>query len=150
MIFKILGIVGGVFVVLSLFLPYVKYVTDIVDWTSGDITDALQMAGNAISGTGTFLENDVKNTPIGTKRTVGRRPGTKHTIVVDQSYKDMGNKFAKGLKVAGKAISIPGLIGDVVQSTSDIKELIEAQKRHDAVRNSVVNSRLVYKNKFNN
>ena len=30
------------------FLPYIKYATDVVDWTSGDPTDAIQIAGDGV------------------------------------------------------------------------------------------------------
>ena len=123
------------------FLPYIKYATDVVDWTSGDPTDAIQMAGDAVQVAGKGVANRFKGKNIGDKVMVGHRNhrrATKLTQAMIDDAKAFGNVVSK----AGKVVALPGFIGDIVQSYNDYKNWIEAEKNYNNVSSKVFNERV--------
>lgn len=123
------------------FIPYIKYATDVVDWTSGDPTDAIQMAGNAIQLAGNATANMYQGKSIGDVVKTGHRNhrrATKLTTAMVDDAKAFGRLFSK----VGNIVALPGLVGDVIQSHEDYKNLIEAEKNYNNVSTKVFNDRV--------
>lgn len=123
------------------FLPYIKYATDAIDWTSGDLTDVVQMAGNAVSLTGNRVANMYQGKSIGDVVKIGHRNhlrATKLTPAMVDDAKAFGRLFSK----MGNIIALPGLVGDVIQSYRDYKNLIETEKNYNNVSTKVFNERV--------
>lgn len=123
------------------FLPYIKYATDVVDWTSGDPTDAIQMAGNAIQLAGNRTANIYQGKSIGDIVKIGHRNhlrATKLTPAMVDDVKAFGRLFSK----MGNIVAFPGLVGDVIQSYRDYENLIEAEKNYNNASTKVFNERV--------
>lgn len=123
------------------FLPYIKYATDVVDWTSGDPTDAIQMAGNAIQLAGNRTANMYQGKSIGNIVKIGHRNhlrATKLTPAMVDDAKAFGRLFSK----MGNIVAFPGLVGDVIQSYRDYENLIEAEKNYNNASTKVFNERV--------
>lgn len=123
------------------FLPFIKYGTDVVDWTSGDPTDAMQMAGNAVQIAGKGVARSYNGKNIGDKVMVGHRNHLRATSLTQEMI-DGTKAFGNVVNKAGKVVALPGLIGDIVQSYNDYKNWIEAEQNFNNVSNRVYNERV--------
>ena len=123
------------------FLPYIKYGTDVIDWTSGDPTDAMQMAGDAVQIAGKGVANRFKDKNIGDKVMVGHR-NHRRAIKLTQAMIDDVKAFGKVVNKTGKIIALPGFVGDIVQSYNDYKNWIKAEQNYNDVSSRVFNERV--------
>ena len=136
------------------FLPYTKWITDILDITGispdvnqPDFTDATQGISHVGRGTAKTNKSYYQNLRVGQRIKVGPRKRHPH-IITTKDFKDSGTKFWDKIGNGFKGLGLIGLGGDIIQGINNLKEWYDSEQNYQYVMDSVRNSRIQYlKNK---
>lgn len=116
------------------FLPYLRYVTDVLDIAGlspdinePDATDMTQGVSHYGNGYFSVLKKKEENTPVGTKRKVGRGKH-RHSFTVTQDIKNEGIKIYDTMAKGARTLGLVGLGGDIAQEYNNLKELYNLYK----------------------
>lgn len=130
------------------FVPYVKWVTDVLDITKispdidqPDFTDVTQGISHGGRSASKINKSRYQNLTVGQRVKVG--PRKRHPyMTVTQGTKNEGIKFWNKVGNGFKNLGLIGLSGDIIQGINNLKELYNSEQNYQHVIDSVRKTRI--------